>query len=58
MGGRDGKFLGGSDPALSGFSAAQRHGCRGSLPPKLSSRSARSVADRVEREAVRNFESH
>jgi hypothetical protein len=51
-------FLGGSDPTLSGLGAAQRHGRRGSLPPMLSSRPPRSVADRVVEEAVRNSESH
>jgi hypothetical protein len=51
------KILGGSDPTLSGFLAAQRHGRRGSLPPKLSSRSPRSVAGRVVREAIESFES-
>ena len=48
--GKDGgenRFLGGSDPTLSGMAAAQRHGRRGSLPPKLSSRLPRSVAGRV-----------
>jgi hypothetical protein len=40
-------ILGGSDPTLSGLAAAQRHGRRGSLPPKLSSRVPRSVAGRV-----------
>src|SRR6266436_5009425 len=52
------RILGGSDPTLSGFSAAQRLRRRGSLPPKLSSRLPRSVAGRVVREAVRNSESH
>jgi len=41
------QILGGSDPTLSGFSAAQRHGRRGSLPPNLSSRVPRFVAGRV-----------
>src|SRR5882672_1847733 len=41
------RILGGSDPTLSGFSAAQRLRRRGSLPPKLSSRLPRSVAGRV-----------
>ncbi len=41
------RILGGSDPTLSGFSAAQRLRRRGSLPPKLSSRSPHSVAGRV-----------
>src|SRR5229473_4846355 len=49
---------GGSDPTLSGFSAAQRLRRRGSLPPKLSSRVPRSVAGRVVGEEVRNSESH
>ncbi len=40
------RILGGSDPTLSGFSAAQRLRRRGSLPPKLSSRVPRSVAGR------------
>jgi hypothetical protein len=53
----DNKILGGSDPTLSGFSAAQRHGHRGSLPPKLSSRSPRSVAGRVAKEVVASFAS-
>src|SRR5262249_48390631 len=35
-------FLGGSDPTLSGFSAAQRLRRRGSLPPKLFSKVPRS----------------
>src|SRR5712664_762574 len=47
------RILGGSDPTLSGFSAAQRLRRRGSLPPKLSSRIPRSVAGRVVGEAVR-----
>jgi hypothetical protein len=51
-------FLGGSDPTLSGFSAAQRLRRRGSLPPKLSSRSPRSVAGRVVGEALSKFQSH
>lgn len=50
-------FLGGSDPTLSGFSAAQRLRRRGSLPPKLSSRIPRSVAGRDVEEADRNSES-
>jgi hypothetical protein len=57
MGGEGSKFLGGSDPTLSGFSAAQRYGRRGSLPPKLWSRSPHSVAGRVVREAVGSFAS-
>src|SRR6266478_7167716 len=52
------RILGGSDPILSGFSAAQRLRRRGSLPPKLSSRIPRSVAGRVVGEEVRDFESH
>jgi hypothetical protein len=52
------RILGGSDPTLSGFSAAQRLRRRGSLPPKLSSRLPRSVTDRVVGEEVRNSESH
>src|SRR6267143_5479221 len=36
------RILGGSDPTLSGFSAAQRRRLRGSLPPKLFSRPPRS----------------
>src|SRR5713226_1482670 len=41
------RILGGSDPTLSGFSAAQRLRRRGSLPPKLCSGLPRSVAGRV-----------
>ena len=52
------KFLGGSDPTLSGLAAAQRHGRRGSLPPKWLSRVSRSVVGRVVGEAVRTSESH
>src|SRR5258708_26652997 len=52
------RILGGSDPTLSGFSAAQRLRRRGSLPPKLSNRVPRSVAGRVVEEVVRNSESH
>src|SRR5580704_7162414 len=52
------RILGGSDPTLSGFSAAQRLRRRGSLPPKLSSRSPRSVVGRVVGEAVRKSESN
>jgi len=47
------RILGGSDPTLSGFAAAQRLRRRGSLPPKLSSRLPRSVAGRVVRGAVK-----
>ena len=52
------RILGGSDPTLSGFSAAQRLRRRGSLPPNLSSKLPRSVAGRVVEEVVRNSESH
>src|SRR5216684_2662156 len=52
------RILGGSDPTLSGFSAAQRLRRRRSLPPQLSSRLPRSVAGRVVEEVVRNSESH
>jgi hypothetical protein len=52
------RILGGSDPTLSGFSAAQRLRRRGSLPPKLSSRIPRSVAGRVAGQEGRNSESH
>ena len=52
------RILAGSDPTLSGLAAAQRLRRRGSLPPKLPSRSPRSVAGRVVGEAVRNSESH
>jgi hypothetical protein len=52
------RILGGSDPTLSGFSAAQRLRRRRSLPPKLSNRVPRSVAGRVVEEVVRNSESH
>ena len=48
------RILGGSDPTLTGFAAAQRLRRRGSLPPKLSSRLPRSVAGRLARGAVRN----
>jgi len=51
------RILGGSDPTLSGFSAAQRLRRRGSPPPNLSSRLPRS-AGRTVGEAVRNSESH
>jgi hypothetical protein len=44
-------ILGGSDPTLSGWAAAQRLRRQGSLPPKLSSRFPRSVAGRVVGEA-------
>ena len=46
------RISGGSDPTLSGLSAAQRLRRRGSLPPKLSSRFPRSVAGRVAGEAA------
>ena len=52
------RILGGSDPTLSGLTAAQRLRRRGSLPPNLSNRVPRSVAGRVVGEAVRNCESH
>src|SRR5712664_4796808 len=51
------RILGGSDPTLSGFSAAQRLRRRGSLPPKLSSRIPRSVAGRVAYRERNDFES-
>jgi len=51
------RILGGSDPTLSGFSAAQRLRRRGSLPPKLSSRLPRSVAGRVAGKNPKQFES-
>jgi hypothetical protein len=41
------RFLGGSDPTLSGLAAAQRLRRRGSLPPKWSNRLPRSIAGRV-----------
>lgn len=47
MDGGEDRFLGGSDPILSGLAAAQRLRRQGSLPPKLSSRVSRSVAGRV-----------
>jgi hypothetical protein len=52
------KILGGSDPTLGALAAAQRHGRRGSLPPKWNSRLPRSVAGSVVGEAVGNSESH
>ena len=58
MDGRENRFLGGSDPTLSGLAAAQRLRRRGSLPPNVSSRIPRSVAGRVVGEEVRNSESH
>src|SRR5712691_11080184 len=51
------RILGGSDPTLSGFSAAQRLRRRGSLPPNLSSRLPRSVAGRVADREPNDFES-
>jgi len=47
MDGGENRFLGGSDPTLSGLEAAQRLRRRGSLPPKMSSGLPRSVAGRV-----------
>jgi len=41
------RILGGSDPTLSGLTAAQRLRRRGSLPPKWFGRVPRSVAGRV-----------
>src|SRR5713226_1670066 len=52
------RILGGSDPTLSGFSAAQRLRRRGSLPPKLASKLPRSVAGRVAGEVGGNSELH
>jgi len=52
MDGGENRFLGGSDPTLSGLTAAQRLRRRGSLPPKLSSRVPRSVAGRVAGDAA------
>ena len=49
--------MGGSDPTYSGFSAAQRLRRRGSLPPKLSNKSPRSVAGRVVGRKPNNLES-
>jgi hypothetical protein len=51
------RILGGSDPTLSGFSAAQRLRRRESLPPKLSSRVPRSVAGRTTGKESNDFES-
>jgi hypothetical protein len=51
------RILGGSDPALSGFSAAQRLRRRGSLPPKSSSKFPRSVARRPTDREPNEFES-
>jgi len=47
MDGGENRFLGGSDPTLSGLEAAQRLRRRGSLPPNLPSGFPRSVAGRV-----------
>jgi hypothetical protein len=58
VGGGEKEFLGGSNPTLSGLGAAQRLWRRGSLPPKLSSRLARSVAGRVVGKTIKNSESH
>ncbi len=57
MDGGGNRFLGGSDPTLSGMEAAQRLRRRGSLPPKLSSRFPRSVAGRVVGRKPDQFES-
>jgi len=57
MDGGENRFLGGSDPTLSGMGAAQRLRRRGSLPPKLSNRFPRSVAGRVARREHNDFES-
>ncbi len=57
MDGGENRFLGGSDPTLSGFSAAQRLRRRGSLPPKLSNKFPRSVAGRVAGREPNDFES-
>jgi hypothetical protein len=58
MDGGENRFLGGSDPTLSGMEAAQRLRRRGSLPPKLSSRVPRSIAGRLVGKAITNSESH
>jgi hypothetical protein len=55
--GGENRFLGGSDPTLSGFSAAQRLRRRGSLPPKLSNRFSCSVAGRGPSRRPKRFES-
>ncbi len=47
MDGGGNRFLGGSDPTLSGLAAAQRLRRRESLPPNVSTRIPRSVAGRV-----------
>src|SRR5579859_4811232 len=51
------RILDGSDPTLRGLAAAQRLRRRGSLPPKLSSRIACSVAGTVACREHNNFES-
>ncbi len=51
------RFLGGSDPTLSGFSSAQRLRRRGSLPPNLPNRVPRSVAGRGACREHNDFES-
>jgi hypothetical protein len=56
MDGGEDRFLGGSDPALSGLGAAQRLRRRGSLPPKLRSRVPRSVAGRAAGREPNEFE--
>ncbi len=56
MDGGENRFLGGSDPTLSGMEAAQRHGRRGSLPPNLFSTVPRSVAGRVADRKPNQFE--
>jgi hypothetical protein len=43
---------------LGRLSAAQRHGRRGSLPPKLFRRFSRSVASRTVSKQPSSFESH
>jgi hypothetical protein len=50
------RFLGGSDPTLSGLAAARRLRRRGSLPPKWSNRLPRSVAGRVVGDAAAGIE--
>jgi hypothetical protein len=56
--GGENRFLGGSDPTLSGMEAAQRLRRRGSLPPKLSIRLPRSVAGRAVSRQPDKIESH
>src|SRR6266852_4326156 len=51
------RILGGSDPTLSGLSAAQRLRRRGSLPPSVSTRISRSVAGREPGKQLNRFES-